>query len=336
MNATSPKFSIIVPCLDRVELLEYTLASIRIQSIEDWECLVVGDGSTIKNLVKIKAMIQVDSRFQLIERQNEPRGAARCRNIGWCAANSDNIIFVDSDDALHVDCLKMRWEALQSFPGNDFLIFATCQFKYKMGDLNVLINVCSHEDPVSRFLKMDVPWLTTGVLWKVSTLKSLNGWDERLLSWQDWDLSLRALLDGLKYKCFPSVDNYWRIPDPKNGSISLEAVKPEHCKSHEYLLGKLASRFHHEQNAENRAKLKFLWFWLALQWVKNNQPERAKHVWHKACLSNRSLSDSLIGTYLGLLTNRQLRKVLLPLHRYVYRPGYELWRGTFRSVAYHP
>ena len=137
MNATSPKFSIIVPCLDRVELLEYTLASIRIQSIEDWECLVVDDGSTIKNLVKIKAMIQVDSRFQLIERQNEPRGAARCRNIGWCAANSDNIIFVDSDDALHVDCLKMRWEALQSFPGNDFLICATWQFKYKMGELNV-------------------------------------------------------------------------------------------------------------------------------------------------------------------------------------------------------
>lgn len=41
-----------------------------------------------------------------------------------------------------------------------------------------------------------MPWHTSGVLWEIGFIHSLKGWDEELANMQDWDMHIRAVLEG--------------------------------------------------------------------------------------------------------------------------------------------
>ncbi|CAN5651131.1 N/A [soil metagenome] len=88
----SPLFSIIVPTYDRADLLTEALASIQAQSVEDFECIVVDDGSGTAGSV-----LPADARFRCIA-LDENGGEARARNRGLDAAVGVWVCFLDDDD----------------------------------------------------------------------------------------------------------------------------------------------------------------------------------------------------------------------------------------------
>jgi glycosyltransferase involved in cell wall biosynthesis len=327
-----PRFSIVIPCLDRVDLLEYTLASVREQSLPDWECRVVDDGSSPENLDRIRSLTRQDSRFSLIQRTGGKRGASSSRNLGWRSAKSENIIFLDSDDALHRRCLELRSEALQGFPGHDYLVFTSQEFRHKIGDRKNVHNLWTSENVLSRFLKLDIVWLTPCVLWKRQTLEVLGGWDENLLSWQDWDLHVRAVLSGASFKFFDRVDSYFRLPDRGLGSIGLQSRNGDHLKSHEYLLDKLRQTLASDEGADHLEHLSYICFWLCLQWVRLGLPAEAQRIWKKTEDDVSEDQFTRVSSYLEKLNSPVLRPILLAAHRLAYNPGYRLWHSsTYRS-----
>ncbi|WP_438864922.1 glycosyltransferase family 2 protein [Neptunicella sp.] len=92
-------FSVIIPVFNRSETLYRAISSVFAQQVQDFEILVVDDGSSSAYAAQISAIVQQfsDSRIQLLVHPHNLNGAA-ARNTGIEAATGDYICFLDSDD----------------------------------------------------------------------------------------------------------------------------------------------------------------------------------------------------------------------------------------------
>ena len=95
-------FSIIVSVYNAEKYLTKCLNSIINQSFEDFEVILIDDGSTDSSST-IYEEFKIDKRIRIIRKKNE--GVSIARQIGVAAALGDYLVFVDSDDWLKKDCL---------------------------------------------------------------------------------------------------------------------------------------------------------------------------------------------------------------------------------------
>lgn len=234
--------SIVIPCLNRAALLREALESVRAQTYQNWEAVVVDDGSTDQSVFLVQKMAREDLRIRIIRREGLRSGAPACRNQGLAASKGEYVIFLDSDDALAPHCLYQRVAAMRAEPCLDFAVFPCQIFRQVPSDTDVFWNAHTAEDDLDRFLKLDVPWQTASPIWTRRALGVVGPWDEQVLSWQDWEFHLRALIAGLRYRKFDRADCYWRVTDKSRDSIGRRSSQPEHIRSQEYMLGAMARR----------------------------------------------------------------------------------------------
>jgi len=91
--------SFIVPIYQVEKFLTRCLASIRAQTIGDWEAVLVDDGSRDGSSEIAKQFAETDSRFRYFRQENGGLGAAR--NRGFEQSRGETVSFVDSDDWIH-------------------------------------------------------------------------------------------------------------------------------------------------------------------------------------------------------------------------------------------
>jgi glycosyltransferase involved in cell wall biosynthesis len=181
------------------------------QTYDDWEIIVVDDGSTDGTEELMQAKAAEDPRVRFLHRDHRPIGASACRNIGVTVARGDYVVFLDSDDLLAPSCLKNRVELMERSQELDFVVYLTQVFHFTPGDDPHLWNNFTPEDDLDRILRRDPPWHTSGPLWRKSSLGKIGPWDERALSAQDWEFHIRAIAAGLKYLKISEVDSFWRM-----------------------------------------------------------------------------------------------------------------------------
>ena len=97
--------SIIVPIYNVEDYLRECLDSIQKQTYQNFECIMVNDGST-DNSKQIAEEYLVDSRFRLINQSNQGLSAARNTGIKHLNVNSSFVSFVDSDDYIRSTFLE--------------------------------------------------------------------------------------------------------------------------------------------------------------------------------------------------------------------------------------
>jgi glycosyltransferase involved in cell wall biosynthesis len=91
-----PRFSVIVPVYNRAGTVLPTLQSVRDQTFEDFECIVVDDGSADGDQLQAVVDGLNDPRFRYVRRENGGESAAR--NTGVDEATGEFVAFLDSDD----------------------------------------------------------------------------------------------------------------------------------------------------------------------------------------------------------------------------------------------
>lgn len=101
--------SIIIPLYNKAQSIEKTIFSVLSQSYEDFELLIVDDGSTDKSVTVVNRI--ADERIRLIEKDNG--GVSSARNAGIHASKYDWISFLDADDLWHRDFLKNIAEVIE-------------------------------------------------------------------------------------------------------------------------------------------------------------------------------------------------------------------------------
>ncbi len=206
----NPAVAVVIPVRDRAELLSETLASLTSQTSTDWEAWVVDDGSQLAAREATRRLVEQTPGVQLLCRESGPAGAAHCRNLGVRASRAPYVIFLDSDDLLAAGALEERVAALDERSDCDLWVRVGEVFQRHPGDLGIAWNDLLGDDDLDRFLACDTPWQTTAPIWRRPALARIGLWDERALSWQDWELHVRALACGLRIGKEDVVDYHYR------------------------------------------------------------------------------------------------------------------------------
>ncbi len=95
-----PKLSIIIPCYNSENYIGKTIKAVLNQTFQDWELVIINDGSTDDSVEEIVKFVQLDERIKLFSIENG--GVNRARNFGYSkiCPTSEYLHFLDSDDMI--------------------------------------------------------------------------------------------------------------------------------------------------------------------------------------------------------------------------------------------
>ena len=102
--------SIIVPIYNVENYLRQCLDSIVSQTYQNFECLLINDGSSDNSADICREYIEKDSRFRYFEKENV--GVSSARNLGIERSKGQYITFIDSDDWVDSEYLEVLYRAL--------------------------------------------------------------------------------------------------------------------------------------------------------------------------------------------------------------------------------
>lgn len=195
-----PLVSIIIPTFNRAHLIGETLDSVLAQTHQNWECIVVDDGSTDETDEVMSVYLAKDSRFQFHHRpQNKPKGANACRNFGYEHSKGHYVQWFDSDDLMHPKKLEFKvWYALVK----DADIIVDTHSKKEITDLsqNPKVEVFESNDFYIEYILGKKPVITNDVMVRSSKIVELR-FDEKLHKAQEFEFFSRLFERNLKY-CF--------------------------------------------------------------------------------------------------------------------------------------
>lgn len=111
MEKKTPEISIVVPVYNMEKYLAQALESILGQSFQDWECIVVDDGSKDSSPAICEEYGKRDSRFKIVHKLNG--GISSARNAGLRLVSGRYLAFLDSDDWLDSDYLLRLYNLIE-------------------------------------------------------------------------------------------------------------------------------------------------------------------------------------------------------------------------------
>lgn len=204
----SPIVTIIVPCYNYAQFIGQTLDSLIAQSFQDWECIIVDDGSKDNSREVVAVYTEKDKRFKYIYQEN--KGLPGARNTGIKNAKGTYVQFLDSDDLLEKDKLGAQVKCFEENPELDlvytdlmyFMDGHPDQLQYSMDWLNApwtLTKSGPGKDLLKYFI-ISTPILVPMPLLKIDAVNSINGFVEHLRSCEDWDFWIRCAYHDFKFK----------------------------------------------------------------------------------------------------------------------------------------
>ncbi|QNK78762.1 glycosyltransferase family 2 protein [Winogradskyella sp. PAMC22761] len=196
---TDPLVSIIIPTFNRAHLIGETLDSVLAQTYQNWECIVVDDGSTDHTTDLMQTYCSKDSRFQYHHRPIlRPKGANACRNIGLEKSIGAYIVFFDSDDLMTIDHLEIKMLVIQKF-NLDYIVTKTQYFNYDNKGLNKYYQFNKYPITAYNYVVQKINWLTLDVCLKSEIAKHVR-FNEKLQSGQEFNYFCKLVLITTKAK----------------------------------------------------------------------------------------------------------------------------------------
>lgn len=250
--------SIIIPTRNRASLLAEAVRSAQLQTYERLEILIVDDAGEDETPELVQRLTSTDSRIRYWK-LHERMGAPYARNLALRESRGEFVQFLDSDDLLHLDKVRVQVGALSEYPDHDLAVCQVGLFRNRPGDTPLLWNRLEG-DPLLRFLKHDNPWVTINPLWRRSALDRFGAWDESLPSSQDYEHATRVLILGARALLHRHLLGFYRLHGgPTIGSEAVSDRDEVHFRVFELLLRNLEERNALGTPALDEMAQNFLW-----------------------------------------------------------------------------
>jgi glycosyltransferase involved in cell wall biosynthesis len=216
-----PAVSVIVPAYNTAEFITETLESVFQQTFQDFEVIVINDGSP--DTARLESALK---RFlgKIVYLKQENRGLSGARNTGIRQARGEYLAFLDSDDYWSPLYLEKQMEHFAQQPGLDAVYCDSRCF----GDLRfagqTFMQLCPSNGPVT------LESLITGrchvcvscTIARRKTVIEVGLFDEQLRSVEDWDLWIRSLHSGGIMTYHRAVLGRRRV---RSGALSNDSIK---------------------------------------------------------------------------------------------------------------
>lgn len=200
-----PKISIITSTYNRPERLIAAIESVKNQTFEDWEMIIVDDCSTDTTEQVVKGYL--DDKIKYIRLAENFGNDTRPKNVGIMASTGEYVSFLDDDNTYRPDHLQslinvLEREEVDGVYGDRFI---------HINNEPHGIGVHSDFDPMLLMTRNYID--TSDVLLKRDFLFDLGGFDERFKKYIDWNLWVRAAKAGKKLKRVPIVITDYYVHD---------------------------------------------------------------------------------------------------------------------------
>ena len=194
----TPTISVVIPTHNRPRMLTRALDSVLAQTFDQFEVVVVDDGS--QQPVLLRGRPADDPRVRMI-RRCPSAGAAAARNAGIALARAPLIAFLDDDDEFLPDHLECTLRVWQTAPLSAGLAWTGVQRVFANRTLRCEARP-GQEDLLDRFLTIGCGF---GVSMSARLLRQLGEFDPALRMVEDTDLFLRMLTAGNTPMVVPGV-----------------------------------------------------------------------------------------------------------------------------------
>lgn len=187
----NPILSIIIPCYNSESTLETTLESVMNQDFQDWEAIIINDGSIDATEAIALRWVEKDKRFRYFAKPNE--GLGKTRNFGIERSNGIYILPLDSDNQLIKD---FTLQAITIFEKNQDVGVVYGDAEY-FGEKTGLWKVAEYD-----FKKMLVGnYIDACALFRKKLWIEAGGYDENMpyQGNEDWDLWLTFGVLNIKF-----------------------------------------------------------------------------------------------------------------------------------------
>jgi glycosyltransferase involved in cell wall biosynthesis len=198
----TPKISIIVPCYNQAQYLDECLQSVLEQTYQNWECIIVNDGSTDETEKIAQKFESIDVRFRYFFQEN--KGVSSARNLAIFEAVSPLILPLDGDDFLSLEYVEKAINCFEQNP-NLTLVYPNVN---RFGEKNGLWNL----KPFSlQNLAIDNMIVVSSVF-KKQDWERVGGFDQKMLyGIEDWEFWIAILKNDGLVKKMDHVGLHYRI-----------------------------------------------------------------------------------------------------------------------------
>lgn len=263
-----PLISIVIPCYNQAQYLPETIQSVLAQTYQNWEAIIVNDGSPDNTEQIAKELVKKDKRIRYVYKENG--GPSSTRNIGIQSAHGEFILPLDADDMIAPGYVEL---AVKAFCEDSKLKVVYCQCRFcglKQGVWKQL----AYKGYRELLLENSI---FCSALFRKSDWQEVGGYDEKMRDGvEDWEFFIRLLQDNGKVYQIPQPLFLYRI---KNVSMTTHAAE-KYSDNKFYIYSKNRSIYDKYFNAYD-----ILNEWNDLRKWR----ERYKNKWYRRCF--RAIKD---------------------------------------------
>jgi glycosyltransferase involved in cell wall biosynthesis len=200
----APAVSVVIPCYQHAEFLAEAVESVIGQTFEDWEIVIVDDGSTDATTPTAEALIAAhrDRRIRLIGQANQ--GPATARNNGIASSSGRYILPLDADDVLLPQMLAKTVALLEHEP--DVAIAYTDQVYF--GTASRTVRTPAWEPDLLRRRNL----FAYASLYRRTVWEGVGGYNPNMrLGYEDWDFWIGAAERGFVARRIPELLFAYRV-----------------------------------------------------------------------------------------------------------------------------
>lgn len=221
-----PLVSVLLPARNAAATLAASLASVRRQTLADWECVVVDDASEDDTGRVAAAAARADARVRVLP--GPGRGIVAALEAGLAACTGTYVARMDADDLMRRTRLAAQTAALEADPalagvGAHVRVFPRAAMRDGLRLYEAWLNAVRTPDDVAREAFVESP-LAHPTLCLRREVLARTGY--RDVPWpEDYDLLLRLLADGHRLGTVPRRLLAWR-----DGAARLTRTDPRYAR----------------------------------------------------------------------------------------------------------
>jgi glycosyltransferase involved in cell wall biosynthesis len=222
--------SIIVPCYNQAHFLNESLISVLEQTYNNWECIIVNDGSPDNTESVAKIWLNKDNRFKYIYKENG--GLSGARNSGIKISRGDYILPLDADDILDKSFLKRLLPELEK---NKSLGLVTCFSKFFLNNKENIIHELKPVGTTYHAILFENSIIATS-LYRKSCWELVGGYDEKMKhGFEDWEFWIAITKQGWTYKVVEEFLFYYR---KSKKSMLIDTLENHRISNLDYVINK--------------------------------------------------------------------------------------------------
>lgn len=236
-----PKISVVCPMYNVEKYVGECLESLLIQTLQDFEVIIVDDCSTDNSVEVVKSYFEkFEGRLRLEKSEKNSGGCAVPRNIGLSFARGKYVLFLDSDDLLLKDALEGLYEVAEKFQAD----VVQCEkfYKSEVPDLKgEILNLATYQrgkfvsEPVvepyditkriTDFHNFRYIWSAWAKLIRREFLEENQIKFPEILNTEDFIFAIFCLVCAKKYVRVPNVINIYRYRPGSIGHTKIDMIQ---------------------------------------------------------------------------------------------------------------